>query len=180
MTETNADRMDRLGVSNEEIKALHTLWDTPAIWPLLSETALGMQLLGFNPLDSLDVASHQLHHADAATYLRKGFTPHQAFLLINNERARGNLFGDDSGLDKHDNLIDTPMPPEMLTELLVVADSQTEAEQFIVNIVGTPGHPAQARDNDDEPDAATVEDLMTIAARAARINVRTDVCNCTR
>ena len=176
MTEHDDVRMQRLGVSNAEMEALQALWGTPTLLPLFSQSAIEMQRQGSSPLDVLDAAWHKLHHGTSSAYLRRGFTPHQAFLLISSERAYANLYGDDGETDKYEELLDTPMRNDILTELLLVAKSQAEAEQLIANIMRPPEQP---HEEGGESDPITTESYVTVSTRAARANARGDLCDCT-
>lgn len=177
MTEHDDDRMQRLGVSNDHIEALQTLWGSPTLLPLFSQAAIEMQRQGNSPLDVLDTDWHNLHHGTAAAYLRRGFTPHQAFLLISSERAYANFYGDDGETDKYEELLDTPIPNDILTELLLVAQSQAEAEQLIANIM-LPHEPPDSEEGEAQP--ITIESHVTVSTRAARAHVRGDLCDCTQ
>lgn len=174
MTEHDDARMRRLGVSTEQAEALQALWGTPTMWPVLSETAIGMQLLGYDPTDALDVAWHRLHHSDASLFLRRGFTPHQAFLLTNNEQAQTNIFGGDTEPDDRDGLLNTQLPRDILTELLLVADSPSEAQQFVSDIATSPEQP----DGFIDDESPSMKAFITISKRAALANVRGDMCDC--
>ena len=132
---------------------------------------------GNSPLDVLDADWHKLHHGTSSAYLRRGFTPHQAFLLINSERAYSNFYRSDGDTDKYEELLDTPMSNDILTELLLVAESQVEADQLITNIMPPP---EQSHEDGGESDPITIESHVTVSTRAALANVRGDLCDCTQ
>lgn len=173
MTEPDTRRLRRLGISPPQLHAIRKAWAVPALRDLLNRTAVEIQAARVDPLDALDVVWHDLPPTAAVTiYLRKGFTPHQAYLLATSDRAQENLFGSPSGADVFDELDAIDMPRDILTSLLLAAESPDEARHFM-NETTRPEDPSETDDDRDR----LVAIWETIEERAQR---RTDTCDCPR
>jgi hypothetical protein len=180
MTETDAARLKRLGVSDEEFEALERLWGTQTLTFMMDERSFALWDWGYSALDTMDAIRHELAHHDAHLYMQHGFTPHQAWLLDTASRARRNLWDDTFETAQVHDFLTTDLSPELLTQILLVSYSFSEAREFVTTIgYTTPPPKGTPIDPNHDIVQASTDAQAVVESRAASDLAPVDVCDCT-
>ncbi|MCY7401141.1 MAG: hypothetical protein LH477_09305, partial [Nocardioides sp.] len=130
-----ATRLRRLGLTEDEARAVEHMWNWPALWLIANERILYFAENGYDAIDTLDAIWHGLDGVVGHTYMQHGLTPHQGFLIHNSPTASLNMWGPDRDIDRVHNLLGGSVPPVMVTVILLEADSPEEAERLIAHYV---------------------------------------------
>ncbi|ROR89993.1 hypothetical protein [Nocardioides aurantiacus] len=168
--ESHSARLHRIGVTFDDVEALECIWNGSEAFRLIADDRSGsLADYGYSVVDSLDAIWHELDASVAHLYMQHGFTPHQAFVLNEDRRAKTNLWGPDFDSDRLHELLDAKMPRPLLIQTLLVAESPLETETLIGAMTLDGMHPETYN---PEPATAQVE------ARAASLKVQIHDCDC--